>query len=126
MSKKDNACNMPSLEEASIEGAKDIEERILFVLSVYPTISPSMLQISLGSGLPTKMWHHVLDKLIQERKVFRGSTARTRPNGRQQTLQFISLFPPVSSAISDAHLPSNTLVNTEAIVDSNIKISGSN
>lgn len=68
-----------------------MEQRILHILENYPILSPSMLQISLGSGLPTSMWHPVLHSLIEAGKVARWTKSVVSPFGRVSTLTFLSL-----------------------------------
>ena len=48
-----------------------IEARILKVLEIYPKISPSMMQIGIGSSLPTIIWKPILDSLVERGLVIR-------------------------------------------------------
>lgn len=69
-----------------------IREKILQTLSIYPRISPTMLQVGIGTSITPRMWHPILDKLIEEGLVKRD--ARQAPNnisGRDQTYTIISL-----------------------------------
>lgn len=69
-----------------------IREKILQTLNIYPKISPTMLQVGIGTSITPKMWHPILDKLIEEGLVKR--VARQAPNnvsGRDQTYTIISL-----------------------------------
>lgn len=81
-------------KESAEQAAKAIEDRILHILDCFPKVSPSMLQISLGSGVPTSLWHGVLDKLIAEERLYRYKIARMTPAGRQQIQTVISIDPP--------------------------------
>lgn len=58
-----------------------IEERIIYFLNIYPGISPSMLQTALGNIKPHE-WKPILDKMVKEEKVLRGSVAHLTPYGR--------------------------------------------
>lgn len=71
-----------ALQEDSPEQA--IANKIMFVLSHFPIVSPSMLQISLGSGIPTAVWHPVLERLIALKQVYRYTKLVTSPKGRKQ------------------------------------------
>lgn len=70
-----------------------IEEKILYILENFPRVTPSMLQITLGSGLPTAVWHPVLERLIDEGAVFRCQRTSENPAGRFETKTIISSEP---------------------------------
>lgn len=70
-----------------------IRDKIWHVLDLFPTISPSMLQISLGSGITAAMWKPVLDKLVQEEEVYRYEKLSVSPGGRSQMVTCISSLP---------------------------------
>lgn len=70
-----------------------IEDKILYVLDHFPRISPSMLQISMGSGMPTQLWRPVLERLIDEGKVYRMSKTVKNPQGRMETKTILSSEP---------------------------------
>ena len=72
---------------------RSIAEKILHILTTFPKISPSMLQISLGSGVPTDVWKPVLDKLIGSGDVYRYPRNTQSPNGRPQVITVLSLTP---------------------------------
>lgn len=46
-----------------------IKEKILRVLEVYPTLSPAMLHIGIGTSVKTSFWRPILDEMIAERLV---------------------------------------------------------
>lgn len=81
-------------KEINDQAAKAIEDRILHILDYFPKVSPSMLQISLGSGIPTSLWHGILDKLVTEERLYRYKITRISPAGRQQIQTVISIDPP--------------------------------
>src|SRR3954462_413217 len=63
-----------------------IRHRILHTLWIYPKISPSMLQIGIGTGFPSALWHPVLDQLIANGIVLRTQVQATNPvSKRDQT-----------------------------------------
>lgn len=69
-----------------------IQEKILQVLSVYPRISPTMLQVGIGTSITPRMWHPILDKLIEESLVRKETLQGTNTSsGRDQTYTIISL-----------------------------------
>jgi S1-C subfamily serine protease len=74
-----------------------IKARILKVLEIYPKISPSMLQIGIGSSLPAKMWHPVLETLIEEGVIVRDNIVALSSTDRQQVYKVLSLAPPVET-----------------------------
>lgn len=67
-----------------------IKNKILFILSNFPKVSPSMLQIGLGSGLLTSVWHEVLEKMIADKIIFRYHKSVTSPTGRTQNQTVIT------------------------------------
>ena len=72
---------------------KLIEGKILHVLSLFPIISPSMLQMSMGTGISADMWKPVLDRLVEEGAVYRYEILTQTPGGRNQAVTCISSRP---------------------------------
>lgn len=70
-----------------------IADKILHILKNYPKISPSMLQISLGSGVPTTLWQPILDVLVGAGEVYRYHRTILAPSGRTQVVTIISSQP---------------------------------
>jgi hypothetical protein len=82
----------PEVDFLPITSDTIIREKILQTLSVYPRISPTMLQVGIGTSITPRMWHPILDQLIEEKIVKRET--RQSPNnvtGRDQTYTIISL-----------------------------------
>ncbi|MHA2067748.1 MAG: hypothetical protein ACXABY_25580 [Candidatus Thorarchaeota archaeon] len=73
------------------EGTDGIRENILHILSIFPIISPSMLHITLGGSLPTKVWKPILEALITSGLVERGEHVTPAPNGRTRCYTLLSL-----------------------------------
>lgn len=71
--------------------ADHIEEKILFVLRIYPRISPTMLQVGLGTSVSSKMWRPILDALIRKGLVKQEYVQETSPADRIQSYTVISL-----------------------------------
>jgi hypothetical protein len=84
-----------TIMNAAIESVKQIRARILFTLSVYPKLSPTHLQVSLGPGTRSSLWHPVLDQLIEEGLVEKIQIRPTEmtPSGRDQIFTVIQLAP---------------------------------
>jgi hypothetical protein len=68
-----------------------IRNKILHVLKIYPQLSPSMLQVGIGTAIPPKMWHPILEMLHNEGKVKTHTIGERSPTGRDQSYQIISL-----------------------------------
>lgn len=68
-----------------------IRDRINFVLTLYPRISPTMLQIGLGTGFRPEYWRPVLAKMIDERKVIQSEVMQPGPTGRFNMYTFLEL-----------------------------------
>lgn len=81
----------------SVGGVGDLAEdmiaqRIKHTLSIFPKLSPSMLQIGVGTGFPPALWHPVLERLIALGEVTRTQEAVIHPvSNRQQTYTILSL-----------------------------------
>jgi hypothetical protein len=67
----------------------ELAAKICHVLSVYPQISPSMLQIALN--IPANSWRPVLEELIAQGSVKRRHEVAPTPTGRHQTYTILSL-----------------------------------
>lgn len=76
------------------EVADAIKEKILHILSVYPKLSPSMLQMGLGAGCSASMWKPVLHGLIADGIAHQYFHASTFPSGKAANSPIISLSPP--------------------------------
>lgn len=70
-----------------------IRNKIVHVLTVYPKVSKSMLQVGIGTAVSPKIWHVVLDHLISEGRVQQEQLSLTGPTGREQTYTIIQLNP---------------------------------
>lgn len=76
-----------------LDTEKTIRDKIIHVLSIYPRISTSMLQIGVGTSLMPSLWKPILNQMmadglvLEERKMFR------TPSDRQQSYTILSLNP---------------------------------
>ncbi len=68
-----------------------IETKILHLLSIYPIISPTMLQGGLGPPMRPAQWRPVLAQLISDGKVIESSKSMMTPNDRYNTYSRLSL-----------------------------------
>lgn len=75
------------------DAAEDmIRQRILHTLGIYPKLSPSMLQIGIGTGFPPALWHPVLQAMEQTGEVVRLQVQATNPvSKRDQTYTILQL-----------------------------------
>ena len=71
------------------DNVQAVRERILHVFSIYPEISPSMLQISLN--LKTVIWRPIVDELVNEGLIKRSSIIAPTPTGRHQSYIVLKL-----------------------------------
>jgi hypothetical protein len=62
-----------------------IRDRLLHVLTIYPGISASMLQVGIGTAISPKMWHPVMAELKKTGQVYETEFAAKAPNGRDLT-----------------------------------------
>lgn len=70
-----------------------VRQKIVHTLTYYPRLSPSMLQVGIGTGISPKLWRIVFEDMIKEGKIRQEITQVRVPNGRDQTLKIISLVP---------------------------------
>lgn len=76
----------PSNEDLGDLTENMIRLRILHTLWLYPKLSPSMLQVGIGTGFPPALWHPVLEKLVADGYVIRSQIQATNPvSKRDQT-----------------------------------------
>lgn len=89
-----------------------IRDKIVHVLTHFPILSPSMLQVGIGPNTPPRQWHPELDRLIREGKVLRETKGVEDAAGQYRSITRISLAPSPE--------PSELVDLTEASDDSNI------
>ena len=69
----------------------EIELKILHLLSIYPVISPTMLQGGLGPYTKAALWRPVLAKLVAQGKVIETQENLQTPSDRYNTYTKLSL-----------------------------------
>ena len=61
---------------------EEIAVKILHLLSIYPIISPTMLQGALGGAMKPAIWKPVLDELVTAGKVIKEQESTMTPADR--------------------------------------------
>lgn len=69
----------------------EIATKILHLLSIYPIISPTMLQGGLGPYMKPALWRPVLAELIESGKVILEQESMQTPTDRYNTYSKLSL-----------------------------------
>lgn len=72
--------------------ARKIGEKIVHILSIYPVLSPSMLQAGLGPQIAAKQWRPMLEILIENNTIKQESVTLESPSGRTITYTQLSLL----------------------------------
>lgn len=80
-----------SEQDVNLSYPEDIKDKIIHLLQIFPVISPSMMQIGIGSSLPTKIWKPVLRQLILDKVVKEDFFVHPSAAGRQQSYTLLSL-----------------------------------
>lgn len=76
----------PTLENTEEQDLKqDIEDKLIHLLKIYPYLSPSMLQVGLGTSMPSKLWKPVLEELIGRHVIGEENLMMLSTKGRHQT-----------------------------------------
>lgn len=68
-----------------------IRATILHILSIYPIISPTMLQMGIGNSVSPAKWRPSLEALIRAGAVRRWSETELAPSGRHNNYTKLSL-----------------------------------
>lgn len=69
----------------------EVEAKILHLLTLYPIISPTMLQGGLGPSVRPKLWRPVLTQLIEAGRVEEEQINAQTHSGRYNTYTRLSL-----------------------------------
>jgi hypothetical protein len=70
---------------------KVLADKIVHALTVWPVLSPSMLQVGIGTSVSPKLWHPILEQLIKDGVVKREEVRAKSPLGRDQVYIRLSL-----------------------------------
>ena len=81
------------MADQTLQGVQDdfVRERIIALLTVYPILSPSMIQIGLGSSLPTFVWRPVFDRMLISGELVEGLVEGPPSDNRQRPFKTVSL-----------------------------------
>ena len=84
---------MTTTEETDIALHKGkIRQKIRHILQIYPVISPTMLQAGLGPQITANVWRPILEEMISNKIIERGSVTLKSPMGRNITYVQLSLI----------------------------------
>lgn len=72
---------------------KFVRTKITHVLTIYPKLSMSMIQVGIGTSLSPKLWRAVLDQMAAEGLVKISVHTVMSPSGRAQVHNLVSLVP---------------------------------
>jgi hypothetical protein len=81
------------LEGEVLDSEKTIRDKIIHVLTIYPRISTSMLQIGVGTSLMPGLWKPILQGMIQEGIIIQERKIFKTPTDRDQSYTILSLNP---------------------------------
>ena len=96
----------PTITEAFETQVKLLREKIIFGLTIYPALSPSMLHVFLGTAQPKSIWKDVvLEQLISDGVVVKADVALTSPNDRAQTYTVLHLTSKPYTSPTDSAAP---------------------
>lgn len=70
-----------------------LRSRIIQALMIYPRLSPSMLQVGIGTAVPSSMWRPTLERLILENVVLRTQLPVVTMTGRHKNCEILELSP---------------------------------
>lgn len=73
------------------EEKQELRDKILHLLSIYPVVSPTMLQGGVGPYVKPAIWRPILRDLIEEGKVVETQQSMMTPKGRYNTYTKIML-----------------------------------
>lgn len=66
-------------------------EKIKFILTYFPKLSHSMLQVGIGMNVPSKLWRPILEEMIIEKEVKVENVSVITPTGRSQSFTIYML-----------------------------------
>jgi hypothetical protein len=86
-----NETNHDTAQLAAEEYVKDVREKIIHFLTVYPKISPGMLQAAIGPNVAPNVWRPILAELVEQGIVDQVQQHAQLPSGRNTVHTIISL-----------------------------------
>ena len=76
---------------ATTDADTDLADKILHILTIYPIVSPTMLQAGLGPSIKSSVWRPVLQQLIAKEKVVQETHAGNTHTGRFNSYTLLKL-----------------------------------
>jgi hypothetical protein len=73
-----------------------LREKMMFLLTIYPKLTPTMLHVGIGPHVRPQMWRPVMEALIRERKVKRTGVSVYTPKGQYRTYTILELNTPMT------------------------------
>ena len=90
-----------------------IRHRILHTLEIYgPKLSPSMLQIGIGTGFPPALWRPVLERMIELGEVSRTQVQATNPVSKRD--QTYTILTAIGDSRADVESPGSKVNGEES------------
>jgi hypothetical protein len=77
--------------EKESQPPRHLHDKIIYLLGLYPIISPSMLQSVLGPNTPPAEWRPVLNELVEEGTIILDAITSATPAGRHVTSKRLML-----------------------------------
>jgi hypothetical protein len=77
-----------------------LEDKIAFVLTIYPVLMPSMLHVGIGPNIRPQLWRPVLERMIADGKVVKEEKGITTHLGQYRTFTFLRLSESMLGEIS--------------------------
>ena len=94
-----------------------IRQKILHVLSIFPALSPSGIQVAIGPYTQSVKWRPVLRQLVDENHVLQDEVSLEAPDGRVRTYTryYLPTFvPPQPEELSQTPSKSSYELTTQA------------
>ncbi len=93
------ATNTPNPQSADVMSEEDVRQKILHILTIYPVLSPTMLQGGLGVYMKPAVWRPVLQRMIEEELVIETKESKLTPSGRYNSYTKLHL-PNIAIAVN--------------------------
>jgi len=81
--------------EGLLSPEESLNEKIVFTLTMFPKLTPSMLQVGVGPHIPPRKWRPLVEKLILDGTIKRSELGVTTPIGQYRTYTVLSLTNPI-------------------------------
>jgi hypothetical protein len=106
----------PAHTESQVEELfRDVEDRLMHVMTIFPFVSASMLQTGIGPSLPPKMWRPVLHRMVSKGLVAATRLSAQTPAGR--AMSYLIYHRADNSYLYNAQLRPQTLTVEQYTVE---------